>query len=105
MDRGWNVVERENEGHSQSQLYHEVSPASLAFSHQRYDRYPIFHPHLYNLRLFVCKDILSQTKCLSLCFSFIPKKKLMPINSSIEALLKFKIMGHMSKADKLMISD
>ena len=48
MDRGWNVVERENEGHSQSQLYHEVSPASLAFSHQRYDLYPIFHPHLYN---------------------------------------------------------
>ena len=61
MDRGWNVVERENEGHSQSQLYHEVSPASLAFSHQRYDRYPIFYPHLYDLRLFVCNDILSQT--------------------------------------------
>ena len=42
LDRGWNVVERENEGHSQSQLYHEVSPASLAFSHQRYDSFPIF---------------------------------------------------------------
>ena len=31
---GWNVVERENEGHSQSQLYHEVIPDICHESHE-----------------------------------------------------------------------
>ena len=55
---GWNVVERENEGHSQSQLYHEVSPASLAFSHQRYDSFPIFIDEM-RMRTVVSSSIYS----------------------------------------------
>ena len=44
MDRGWNVVERENEGHSQSQLYHEVSPRLLHFPTNAMIAIPFFIP-------------------------------------------------------------
>ena len=41
---GWNLVERENEGHSQSQLYHEVSPRLLHFPTNAMIALPFFIP-------------------------------------------------------------